>query len=374
MPADSARKPGGTARRRFLGAAAAAGAAAIAAPRVARAQAVHWRVQSAWSSRDIFHEFAQGYATAVGTMSGGRLKIEMLSGGAVVPPFQMAEAVHSGILDGAHGTAALRHNKHKANSLFGTPPSFGWDSHSFLGWFYYGGGEALYKELLNGILRLNVVGWLHFPMPNQPLGWFKKEITRVQDFRGLRYRTGGLVGELFQSLGAQVTLLPGGDVAAAIDRGVLDATDSNNPTADILLGLPGVAKVYVLGGHHQPVEAFEVLFNKSKYDALPGELREILRQASFAASSDNLWRAYDRYARDFQEIGRRGVKVFRAGPQFLDDQLKAWDRVLAALSKEAFFAKVVASQKAWVRRTGAYFQAASLDSEALSRAYKHHFG
>jgi TRAP-type mannitol/chloroaromatic compound transport system substrate-binding protein len=171
-----------------------------------------------------------------------------------------------------------------------------------------------------------------------------------------------------------VTQLPGTDIAAAIDRGVLDATDSNNPSADLQLGLPAVAKVYMMGGHHQPVEAFELLFNKSKFDALPGELKEILRQASFAASSDQLWRAYDRYARDFDEIGRRGVKVVKAGPKVLEDQLRAWDRVLEGLAKERFFARVIASQKAWAKRTGAYLQANNLDSEALARAYRHHFG
>jgi TRAP-type mannitol/chloroaromatic compound transport system substrate-binding protein len=367
-------RPQSAARRRLLLAAGAAGAAWLAAPRPSAAQTLHWRVQSAWPSRDLFHEFAQDYARTVGVLSGGRLRIEMLAAGSVVPPFQMADAVHSGILDGALGTAALRFNKHKASALFGTPPSLGWDSHSFLAWFYYGGGEALYRELMNGILQLNVVGWLYFPMPNQPLGWFKKDIVSGDDFRRLRYRTGGLVGELFRALGAEVTLLPGGDVSAAIDRGVLDATDSSNPSTDVLLGLPEVAKVYMMGGQHQPAEAFEILFNKTRFDALPNDLKQVLRQASFAASSDQLWRAYDRFARDFGELGRRGVRIVKVGSKLLDDQLKAWDRVLAALSKERFFASVLDSQKAWVRRTGFYLQANNLDSETQARAYRHHFG
>jgi TRAP-type mannitol/chloroaromatic compound transport system substrate-binding protein len=374
MPAAAARRPASGARRKFLLAAAASATAAVAAPRIAVAQSLHWRVQSAWPPRDIFHEFAADYAGKVGALSGGRFKLDMLAAGAVVPPFQMADAVHAGILDGAHGIAALRHAKHKACSLFGTPPSFGWDSHGFLAWFYYGGGEALYKELMNEILRLNVVGFLYFPMPTKPLGWFRKEITSAEDLRGVRYRTMGLVGEVFSALGAAVTFLPSGDMASAIDRGVLDAADSNSPTADVQLGLPDVAQVYMLGGHHQQAEAFELVFNKSKFDALPAELKAILREAAWAASSDQLWRAYARFAKDFDDIRTRGTKVVRTGPAVLAAQLKAWDQVIAALSKERFFAKVIASQKAWAKRTGGYLQANNLDSGALSLAYRHHFG
>jgi TRAP-type mannitol/chloroaromatic compound transport system substrate-binding protein len=369
--ASDARKPAVAGRRRFL---LAAGAATVAAPRIAAAQTLHWRVQSAWPPRDIFHEFAIDYARKVDALSGGRLKLDMHASGSVVPPIQMADAVHAGILDGAHGTAALRHSRHRACSLFGTPPSFGWDSQAFLAWFYYGGGEALYKELNNGILRLNIVGQLYFPMPTQPLGWFRKEIRSGDDFRGLRYRTAGLVGDVFKALGASVTMLPSADVAPAIDRGVIDAADSNNPSADLQLGLPNVSKIYMLGGHHQQVEAFEVIFNTAKFDALPNELKAILRHAAFSASSDQLWTAYARYAKDFDEIGKRGVNVFRSGPKVLADQLAAWDRVIAELSKEPFFAKVIASQKAWVKRTGAFLQANNLDSDALAQAYRHHFG
>jgi TRAP-type mannitol/chloroaromatic compound transport system substrate-binding protein len=360
-------------RRRFLLASGTLGAT-LAAPRPVAAQAIHWRMQSAWSPRDIFHEFAADYTRKVEALSGGRLKLDMHAAGSIVPPFQMAEAVHAGILDGAHGTAALRYSRHRANSLFGTPPSFGWDSHGFLAWFYYGGGEALYRELINGILRLDVVGILYFPMPTQPLGWFRREIRNPAELRGVRYRSHGLVGEVFREMGVALTPLPGSDAAAAIDRGVLDAADSNNPSSDLQQGLPDVAKVYMLGGHHQQAEAFELLFNKAKFDALPGDLKAILRQAAFAASSDQLWYGYARYAKDFEEIARRGVAVVRTPAGVLEAQLAAWDRVLAELSKEPFFAKVIASQKAWVKRTAAYLHVNNLDSAALAQAYRHFFG
>ena len=373
MSSDVAHKPVISARRRFLLAAGTV-VATVAAPQVSIAQTVNWRIQSAWPNRDLFHEFAVDYAKKVDAMTGGRLKIDVLSAGSVVPPFQSSDAVHGGIIDGSHGVAGFRYNKHKANALFGAPPSFGWDSQGFLAWFYYGGGEELYKELLNDILKLNLVGILYFPMPTQPLGWFRKEIKSGDDFRGVRYRSSDLSTEIFNTLGIEVTMLPSGDIASAIERGVLDATESNNPSTGLQLGLPDVLKLYMTGSHHRQVEAFEIIFNKVKFDALPSEFRAVLRQAAFSASSDQLWYAYTRYARDFEEIKKRGVNIIKTSPRVLEDQLKAWDQVIAERSKEPFFAKVIASQKAWVKYTGPYLQTNNLDSDALSAAYRHYFG
>jgi TRAP-type mannitol/chloroaromatic compound transport system substrate-binding protein len=372
MPAAPACKR--ATRRRFLFAAGAAGTSVVAMPRVSRAQSASWRIQSAWPPRDIFHEFAVDCARRVEAMSGRRLRIDMVAGGSVVPPFQAANAVHNGILDGAHGSAALWYNRHKACALFGTPPPFGWESQSFIAWFYYGGGEALYKELVHGILKLDVIGLLSFPMPAQPLGWFRNDIRRGDDLRGVRIRAAGLVGEVFRAMGATLTALPGSDVAAAIDRGVLDAAASNNPTTDVQLGLPDVAKTYMMGGQLHHAGAFEVIFNKRKFDALPAELKAILRHAVLSASSDQLWQAHARYAKDFDEISNRGVNIVVAGATLREDQLAAWDQVIAERSKEPFFAKVIASQKAWVKRTRPYLQASMMDSEALSQAWRHYFG
>ena len=362
-------------RRRFLKTGAVAAGAAtvgtVAMPQVSRAQTVTWKYQSTWPTKDIFHDFAVDYAKKVNDMSGGRLKLDVLAAGAVVPAFQMSDAVHAGVLDAGHGVCAYWYGKHKAYSLFGTPPSFGWDAHGFLAWFYYGGGEALYKELVQNILKLNLEGVLYFPMPTQPLGWFKKEIKSGDDFKGMKYRTVGLSADLFKELGAAVTILPGGEIVPAMDRGLLDAAEFNNPSSDLLLGFPDVSKYFMVGSHHQQMEAFEVIFNKAKFDAQPAEVKSILRYAAFAASADQLGQAYDRYSKDLDVIKSRGVNVIKTGDAVLTAQLQAWDKVIAAQSQEPFFAKVIESQKAWVKRTSAYLQANNLDSAALEKAYKH---
>jgi TRAP-type mannitol/chloroaromatic compound transport system substrate-binding protein len=190
----------------------------------------------------------------------------------------------------------------------------------------------------------------------------------------MKYRTVGLSADVFKEMGAAVTILPGGEIVPAMDRGLLDAAEFNNPSSDILLGFPDVSKFYMMGSHHQQMESFEVIFNKAKFDALAPELKAILRNAAFAASSDQLYTAYDRYTKDFEAIKAKGVNIIKTGEKVLNDQLVAWDKVIAEQSKEPFFAKVIASQKAWVKRTGAYLQTNNLDSNAMATAYKRFFG
>jgi TRAP-type mannitol/chloroaromatic compound transport system substrate-binding protein len=359
------------ARRRVL---VGAAAAVVAMPQVSRAQTATWRFQSAWGRNDIFHEFAIDYARKVEDMTGGRLKFDVLVAGAVVPRFQMQDAVHAGILEGGHGLCDTWSHKHKAASLFGSPPSFGWDAHGLLAWFYSGEGEALYRELINDILKLNLTGFIYFPMPAQPLGWFKKEIKGAADLKGISYRSEGLAAELFRELGATVTVLPSGEIVPIMERGLLDAAQFNNPSSDLQLGLAEVAKFYLMGSHHRPAGALEIIFNKPRHDALPAEIRSILRHAALAASTAQLGMAYARYPKDLDEIRKRGVNVLRTGHAVLRAQLAAWDKVIAEHSKEPFFAKVIASQKAWVKRLQPYLAINNLGSAERAAAYQHFFG
>jgi TRAP-type mannitol/chloroaromatic compound transport system substrate-binding protein len=364
-------------RRKFLktaGLTSAAAVATIAMPQVSRAQTQTWKYQSTWPTKDIFHEFAVDYAKKVNDMSGGRLKLDVLAAGAVVPAFQMADAVHSGVLDAGHGVCAYWYGKHKAYSLFGTPPSYGWDAQSFLAWFYYGGGEDLYKELVNNILKLNLTGFLYFAMPTQPLGWFKKEMKAGEDFKGMKYRTVGLSADVFKEMGAAVTILPGGEIVPAMDRGLLDSAEFNNPSSDILLGFPDVAKFFMLGSHHQQAESFEIIFNKAKFDALPTELKGILRNAAFASTADQNAMALHRYSQDLEAIKKRGVNVVKTPDALLNAQLDAWQKVMAEQEKEPFFKKVADSQRAWMRRVYPYVSTNNLDSAALANAYKKFIG
>ena len=365
----------GIGRRKFLAGAAVAGAGAVAMPAVARAQTTTWRFQSTWPARDIFHEFAGDYVRMVNEMSGGRLTLELLPAGAVVGALQMQDAVLAGALDGGHGVTAYWYGKHKAYSLFGTPPAFGWDANQFLSWFYHGGGEALYKELVNDILNLPLTGFLTGPMPTQPLGWFKEEVTSAEQLQNLKYRTVGLSADLFNDMGAAVTIVGGPDIVPSMDRGLLDAAEFNNPSSDRVLGFADVSKNYMLQSYHQDSECFEVIFNKQKYEALAPDLQAILRYGAYAASSDMYWKAMARYPQDLAALKEAGVSVKRTPQSVLDAQLASWDRVIANASGNEqtgqFFTKVIDSQKAFVKQMGSYFFDASAPKEP---AFKHFFG
>jgi TRAP-type mannitol/chloroaromatic compound transport system substrate-binding protein len=355
-------KPAG--RRGLLKAAAVgtAGAAVLATPNVSRAQTTVLRFQSTWPQRDIFHEFASDYVSRVNAMAGGRLRLELLAAGAVVGAFQLLDAVHAGTLDGGHGVSAYWFGKNKAFSLFGTSPPWFGDANQLLGWFYYGGGEALYNELMHDILRLNVVGFQTGPMPTQPLGWFRNPIERPEQIRGLRYRTVGLATDLFNEMGAAVVALPGGEIVPALERGVIDGAEFNNPSSDRVLGFPDVAKNYMIQSFHQRTESFEVLFNRGRFDALPAELKAVLRTAAEASSADMSWKLQDRYSRDLIALAQSGVTVRPTPRAILDAQLRAWDAVVARLEGDnsspangPYFKKVCDSQRDWCRRVGGFF-------------------
>jgi TRAP-type mannitol/chloroaromatic compound transport system substrate-binding protein len=358
-------------RRRFLQGAVVAGAATVAAPAVVRAQAaVKLKFQSTWPNKDIFHEFAGDYVKRVNEMGAGRIELELLASGAVVPAFQLIDAVNAGVLDGGHGVAAYWYGKNKAFSLFGTAPAFGWRADHLLGWVRYGGGQELYNELINDIMKLNVVSFLYGPMPTQPLGWFKKELKGPDDIKGIKYRTVGLAADLNRELGVAVTILPGGEIVPAIDRGLIDGAEFNNPSSDLVLGFPDVSKLYYVQSYHQALESFEILFNKRRFEALPKEVQAILRIASDAASADMAWKAQDRYSKDMEAIRARGVQVIKTPESILKAQLAAWEKTITTLSTDAFFKKVVDSQRAWAKRVVGFELDYQVDQKM---AYDHFF-
>ena len=358
--------------RRSLLKGAAFAAGAVSVPMVAKAQnATSFRFQSTWPAKDIFHEYAQDFAKKVNDMAGGRLKIEVLPAGAVVPAFQLLDAVAKGTLDGGHGVVAYWYGKNPAVALWGSGPSYGMDPNMVLSWHYYGGGkqllEAIYQEL-----NLPVQSFLYGPMPTQPLGWFKKPVTKAEDMKGLKFRTVGLAVDIFTEMGLAVNPLPGGEIVPALDRGLLDAAEFNNATSDRLLGFPDVAKNCMLQSFHQSGEQFEILFNKPKYDALPGELKAIIDFAVQAASADMSWKAIDRYSKDYIEMReKQNVKFYKTPDAILRTQLEAWDKVIARKSAEnATFKKVLDSMKAYAQRCGAWQNDTMVD---YKMAYNHYF-
>jgi TRAP-type mannitol/chloroaromatic compound transport system substrate-binding protein len=361
-------------RRKFLGkaAAGAVGASAMAFPMISTAQAVTTlRFQSTWPAKDIFHEYALDFAKKANDMTGGELKIEVLPAGAVVPAFGLLDAVSKGTLDGGHGVLGYHYGKQNALALWNSGPAFGMDANMLLSWHKYGGGKELLAKLYASIGITTVQSFLYGPMATQPLGWFKKPITKVEDFKGLKFRTNGLAIDLFTAMGAAVNALPGGEIVPAMDRGLLDAAEFNNATSDRLLGFPDVSKVCMLQSYHQSAETFEIMFNKPKYDALPPKMKAIIDNAVEASSADMSWKAIDRYSKDYIELQTKdGVKFYKTPDAVLQAQLKLWDAIIEKKSAEnPLFKEIVISQKAFAERAVKWEQ----DTSISRRMAMNHF-
>jgi TRAP-type mannitol/chloroaromatic compound transport system substrate-binding protein len=374
MNKEQIKKPEAASRRKFLtgAAAATAGAATLGFPTIVKAQGpMSMRWQSTWPTKDIFHEYALDFAKKVNDMTGGDLRIEVLPAGAVVPAFGLLDAVSKGTLDGGHGVLVYHYGKQNALALWGSSPAFGMDALQLLSWHKYGGG----KELLNKVyasINANVVSFPYGPMPTQPLGWFKKPITKPDDFKGLKYRTVGISIDLFQGLGAAVNALPGGEIVPAMDRGLLDAAEFNNASSDRLLGFADVSKVYMLQSYHQNAEQFEITFNKTKFDALPAKMKAIIENAVEAASHDMSVKAIDRYSKDHIELQTKDkVRMYKTPDSVLQRQLQIFDGVMAKRKDNALFNEVLASQRAFAQRAVRWY----LDTQLSGRmAYNYYFG
>lgn len=360
-------------RRRILksAAVAAVGITALGFPQLSEAQTTTLKMQTAYGANDIYTYMARQFVERVEAMSAGKIKITLYTGGAVVKNFQLQEAVHKGVLDGAHTVTAYWYGKHKAASLFGTGPIFGANALQLLAWIHQGGGKELYRELVQDILKLNLVGFFTFPFPTQPLGWFKEEIKNTDQLKNLKYRTVGLAADVMQEMGLDVLQLPGDGIIPAFKRHAIDAFEYANPTSDREFGAQEVSKVYMMGSYHQAAEFFEIIFNKDMFESLPKEHQAILEYAADAVNISNYSLAVDRHSKDLELlISEDDVSVYRTPQSIMDEQLKSWDKVLADLMKDPFFKKVVDSQKEWTERVAFY---ELMNTADFKRAYKYHF-
>jgi len=359
-------------RRKFMAGATAATGAALGFPAIVRAQSpMTLRFQSTWPANDIFHEFALDYARKVNEMAEGQLRIEVLPAGAVVRAFDLLDAVSAGTLDGGHGVVAYWYGKNTAVALWGSGPAFGMDANMVLAWHEYGGGKELLTEI-QAAMGVNVVSLMCGPMPTQPLGWFKRPIARVEDMKGVKFRTVGLAIDIYSGMGAAVNALPGGEIVPAMDRGLLDGAEFNNASSDLALGFADVSKVCMLQSFHQSSEQFEVLFNKGRYEALSPRLKNILNYAAQAASADMSWKAIDRYSKDYDTLRNdRRVNFYKTPDAILQRQLAIWDEIIERRSAEnPLFKKVLDSQRAFAERVGRWHGDTNIN---YGMAYNHYF-
>jgi TRAP-type mannitol/chloroaromatic compound transport system substrate-binding protein len=288
-----------------------------------------------------------------------------------VPAFGLLDAVSKGVLDGGHGVLVYHYGKQTALALWGSGPGYGMDANMLLAWHKYGGGKELLAKLYDSI-GANVVSFPYAPLYTQPLGWFKKPVSKPEDFQGLKYRTVGISIDVFTAMGAAVNALPGGEIVSAIDRGLLDAAEFNNASSDRALGFADVSKVCMLQSYHQNAEQLEITFNKGKFEALPDKMKAIIENAVEAASADMSWKAIDRYSKDYIELQTKDkVRFYKTPDSVLQKQLEVYDQVVDKKATDnPLFKEIIESQRAFAARAVKW----DLDTNVSRRmAYNHYF-
>ena len=327
-----------------LGLAATAGAQQPAGPRTLK-------MQSTWPASSTLQENFKFFAERVDKLTDGQLKIETMAAGQIVPPFEVLDATHKKVLDGAHAVSYYWIGKHKATTLFASTPAgpFGMDHMDFLGWMYEGGGLDLYWDMYQKEMKLNVIAFPILPSGPQAFGWFKRPIKNLADFKGMKCRQTGIVAEIFQKMGMQTVNMPGGEIVPSAQRGVIDCAEWVGGIEDLRLGLPQVFKYHYVPGMHEPSVIGELLINKDVWTSLPAQQQEAIRSAT-VETLVRWWVRWQKQNADAMVEMRTtyGTVILRTPPDILIAFLKAWDEMAKEESaKNPFFKKVLDSQRAW---------------------------
>jgi len=307
--------------------------------------------QSTHPASANFHLIFKLWAETVEKMSGGRLKIETLPAGAIVPPFEVFDATSKNVLDVGMAPFGYILGRNTATIPMSHGPLFGMDGSDYWAWYYDGGGMALLEEFYRDVLKLNVVG---FPIPTdypQGMGWFKKEINSLADLKGLKYRIYGIGAETYGRLGVSVVTIPGGEIVPAMERGVIEGAEWINCEEDKKLGLHQVAKHYYTPGMHEPVTGGQLMINGDVWKKLTPDLQEIVKVASVYATTTRNFAFNRETAAACQDLLKAGVQMHRTPDEVLKNFLDEWEKIQAEYAaKNPFYKKVMDSQKGYAEK------------------------
>jgi len=335
---------------RFLIRSAVALAAAAAAFTAGAQAQTSLKMQSTWPASLTLHEQFTFFAERVGKMTGGSLKIETMPAGQIVPAFEVLDATHKKVLDGAHAWAGYWTGKSKASILFtGGPGALGMDFIDQMGWLHHGGGLDLYQEMYRDVLKLNVLAIPILPAGPQAFGWFKRPIKNLADMKSLKCRQTGIAADIWKRMGVTTVNMPGGEILPAAQRGVIDCAEWVGGIEDLRFGFQNIWKYHYTPGVHESVTIGELLVNGDVWKSLPANQQEIMKSA--AAESFLIWWAkwQKQNAEALKELQEKhGVKILRTPPDILIGFLKAWDEMAKEeAAKDPFFKKVYASQSSY---------------------------
>lgn len=311
------------------------------------------KMQSSFPANSTAHDAFKMLADRVDKLTGGGLKIDAHPGGTFVPPFEVLDATSKNVIDGAVSIDYYWVGKNKAATLFSNTPAgiVGMDHFDFLGWMYEGGGMALYDEFWKE-LKLNVVAFpLYAPSP-QALGWFRKPIEGLAQFKGIKCRQTGISAEIYAKMGMAVVNMPGGEIAPAAERGAIDCAEWVGGIEDLRLGLHLIWKNHYTPGMHESGSVANVLINKTVWEGLSPVQKEVIKSA--VNDVFMRWQVWIQKlnAEAIEELTtKHGVKILPTPPEINVEFMKAWDEVAAAESaKNPLFKKIYDSQKAYAAK------------------------
>ncbi len=312
------------------------------------------KMQSTWPASLTLQDNFRFFGERVDKLTAGQLKIETLAAGQIVPPFEVLDATHKKVIDGAHAISYYWVGKNKAATLFSSTPAgiFGMDHTDFLGWIYEAGGLELWWEFYQKELKLNVIAFPIMPSSPQALGWFKRPIKNLADFKGMKCRQTGIVAELYQRMGMQTVNLPGGEIVPAAQRGVIDCAEWVGGVEDLRLGLPQVWKFHYTPGPHESSSVGELMINSEVWASLPPQQQEVIRSAVTETYLRWWVRWQKQNAEALEEMREKhGTQVLRTHREILIAFFKTWEEIAKEESaKSPFFKKVLDSQRAYAAK------------------------
>jgi TRAP-type mannitol/chloroaromatic compound transport system substrate-binding protein len=337
-----------------LFAAVAAVAAAMGMTQPAAAQTRTLNMQSSFPANSTAHDAFKMFAERVDKLTGGTLKINPAPGGQIVPPFEVLDATHKGVLDGSQSVDYYFIGKNKAFTLFSNTPAgiVGMDHFDYLGWYYEGGGKELNEEFFQKDMKLNIVAFPLWGPGPQALGWFRKPIEGLAQFKGIKCRQTGITAEIYAKMGMAVVNMPGGEIAPAAERGAIDCAEWVGGIEDLRLGLHLIWKNHYTPGVHESAPVATVMFNKAVWESLTPVQREVIQSATSEVFLRwALWyqKANAEALAEMQE--KHGVKILPTPPEINIEVMKAWDAIAKAESdKNPVFKKIYESQKAYAAK------------------------
>ncbi len=343
-------------------------------PAPAQPRTFIWKVQSSFAVTDYPHRSLIELAKSIEQMSGGRLKIEPLPVGSVVGFFEVLDAVNRGALDGGMTWPGLWAGKNSAAGLFGSPLGgpFGMGQNEFTAWLFSGGGQELYNELLQKELKMDVVAHFTTIQPFwEAFGWLKRPMTGLEDLKKLKFRSSGIGLEMFKRMGISTVGMAGGDIVPSLERGVIDGADWAIPSRDIVMGFQQAAKYYYMPSFRQPPAFHELIVNRKKWADLPADLQAIVKYAALAEITRLSAYTVDQDAKAAEDlVTKHGVQILRTPDDVLRAELEGIDKAFEAeAQKNPFFARVLAAQREYARKTVPHAQKMSPPMEIAVRHY-----